>query len=112
MKFEMQLWEINSRLYNDGIVRASIRKYVQDNKELTDEIKSKVAAEINKKATSDLSELANLYTTRSMLARFDIKLSERLENLFKPRFYVSTSKSIIKALINMHSFEIQLSPIG
>nr|WP_172683537.1 hypothetical protein [Salmonella enterica] len=29
-----------------------------------------------------------------------------------PRFYVSTSKSIIKALINMHSFEIQLSPIG
>ncbi|MFX2028342.1 Rid family hydrolase, partial [Klebsiella pneumoniae] len=26
----------------------------------------------------------------------------------KPRFYVSTSKSIIKALINMHSFEIQL----
>ncbi|MCO0290060.1 aromatic amino acid transport family protein [Klebsiella pneumoniae] len=31
---------------------------------------------------------------------------------FFPRFYVSTSKSIIKALINMHSFEIQLSPIG
>lgn len=32
--------------------------------------------------------------------------------LLGPRFYVSTSKSIIKALINMHSFEIQLSPIG
>lgn len=32
--------------------------------------------------------------------------------LLIPRFYVSTSKSIIKALINMHSFEIQLSPIG
>ncbi|MGV0277700.1 YbaK/prolyl-tRNA synthetase associated domain-containing protein [Klebsiella pneumoniae] len=31
---------------------------------------------------------------------------------YLPRFYVSTSKSIIKALINMHSFEIQLSPIG
>ncbi|MDW7332059.1 hypothetical protein U4Z49_19670, partial [Escherichia coli] len=30
------------------------------------------------------------------------------DNLFSPRFYVSTSKSIIKALINMHSFEIQL----
>lgn len=30
----------------------------------------------------------------------------------QPRFYVSTSKSIIKALINMRSFEIQLSPIG
>ncbi|ENT2474080.1 hypothetical protein ACFFKL_000256 [Enterobacter hormaechei] len=33
-------------------------------------------------------------------------------NKLDPRFYVSTSKSIIKALINMHSFEIQLSPIG
>ena len=31
---------------------------------------------------------------------------------FIPRFYVSTSKSIIKALINMRSFEIQPSPIG
>ncbi|MFA8274959.1 hypothetical protein [Escherichia coli] len=29
-----------------------------------------------------------------------------------PRFYVSTSKSIIKALINIRSFKIQLSPIG
>ncbi|MEX4760928.1 PfkB family carbohydrate kinase, partial [Klebsiella pneumoniae] len=30
-------------------------------------------------------------------------------SIILPRFYVSTSKSIIKALINMHSFEIQLS---
>ncbi|ECB2527786.1 copper-binding protein [Salmonella enterica subsp. enterica serovar Heidelberg] len=35
-----------------------------------------------------------------------------MDDYEKPRFYVSTSKSIIKALINMHSFEIQLSPIG
>lgn len=38
-------------------------------------------------------------------------LAKKMRSL-KPRFYVSTSKSIIKALINMHSFEIQLSPIG
>ncbi|WP_407605428.1 hypothetical protein [Proteus mirabilis] len=37
---------------------------------------------------------------------------EKREPKISPRFYVSTSKSIIKALINMHSFEIQLSPIG
>ncbi len=37
---------------------------------------------------------------------------DSVEKLQEPRFYVSTSKSIIKALINMHSFEIQLSPIG
>ncbi|HBA5210140.1 TPA: hypothetical protein J4Z65_004570 [Escherichia coli] len=36
----------------------------------------------------------------------------QFSNCVLPRFYVSTSKSIIKALINMHSFEIQLSPIG
>ena len=35
-----------------------------------------------------------------------------MEEKVIPRFYVSTSKSIIKALINMRSFEIQLSPIG
>lgn len=39
-------------------------------------------------------------------------LSYLPDHFMKPRFYVSTSKSIIKALINMHSFEIQLSPIG
>ncbi len=37
---------------------------------------------------------------------------DKLLERFLPRFYVSTSKSIIKALINMRSFEIQLSPIG
>ncbi|ETE28813.1 hypothetical protein V412_19035 [Escherichia coli LAU-EC7] len=40
-----------------------------------------------------------------------VETKEQFEML-RPRFYVSTSKSIIKALINMHSFEIQLSPIG
>ncbi len=40
------------------------------------------------------------------------QLREKLIVGLQPRFYVSTSKSIIKALINMHSFEIQLSPIG
>ncbi|EFE7875182.1 hypothetical protein F3U78_19900 [Escherichia coli] len=38
--------------------------------------------------------------------------SSQHSKYISPRFYVSTSKSIIKALINMHSFEIQLSPIG
>ncbi|MDN2319892.1 hypothetical protein FCY64_22235 [Escherichia coli] len=39
-------------------------------------------------------------------------LSDDIPPDVDPIFYVSTSKSIIKALINMHSFEIQLSPIG
>lgn len=42
----------------------------------------------------------------------DFPFKFTLKGYAEPRFYVSTSKSIIKALINMHSFEIQLSPIG
>ncbi|HEK3948845.1 TPA: isochorismatase family protein, partial [Escherichia coli] len=43
----------------------------------------------------------------------ELQLRRRgIDTIVLPRFYVSTSKSIIKALINMHSFEIQLSPIG
>ncbi|ETE29618.1 hypothetical protein V412_16990 [Escherichia coli LAU-EC7] len=51
-----------------------------------------------------------------MINKIDFKAKNLTSNaglfLLLPRFYVSTSKSIIKALINMHSFEIQLSPIG
>ncbi|MBJ0281836.1 hypothetical protein F1394_25130 [Escherichia coli] len=46
------------------------------------------------------------------LAGRSLKAPVIAASLMLPRFYVSTSKSIIKALINMHSFEIQLSPIG
>ncbi|EIW8831050.1 hypothetical protein BJQ62_30010 [Klebsiella pneumoniae] len=50
---------------------------------------------------------------RGMVAPMGLKVSKITQRqLLPPRFYVSTSKSIIKALINMHSFEIQLSPIG
>lgn len=83
MKFEMQLWEINSRLYNDTLVRASIKKDIKDSRKLTEELKSKVEAEIKKQLTNDLEELANLYTTKSMLTRFDIHLSDRFEKLFE-----------------------------
>ncbi|CAM7167191.1 hypothetical protein ESCOCK425M_01225 [Escherichia coli] len=59
------------------------------------------------------SDLMNLGQSERVPLVFQLKdcHSSTLFNV-KPRFYVSTSKSIIKALINMHSFEIQLSPIG
>ncbi|ASO45339.1 hypothetical protein CHD02_25695 (plasmid) [Salmonella enterica subsp. enterica serovar Derby] len=58
-----------------------------------------------------------LKQTATIVAIDRLKRIDQVERLpvpviFIPRFYVSTSKSIIKALINMHSFEIQLSPIG
>ncbi|OAE66198.1 hypothetical protein A7J65_19555 [Escherichia coli] len=56
---------------------------------------------------------------KAITTLFSIPMKEVIRFLYlfarvhmEPRFYVSTSKSIIKALINMHSFEIQLSPIG
>ncbi len=51
------------------------------------------------------------YVSAMSVAKGVVSLTGQ-ESLNGPRFYVSTSKSIIKALINMHSFEIQLSPIG
>ncbi len=66
------------------------------------------------KAQSDLAKANNEANRRRHLSQNFISAEELdTANLnVKPRFYVSTSKSIIKALINMHSFEIQLSPIG
>ncbi|HBV9257427.1 TPA: hypothetical protein MD921_003927 [Klebsiella pneumoniae] len=59
----------------------------------------------------DISTVLNVKNIKlNMTARTKEEVIEELTDL--PRFYVSTSKSIIKALINMHSFEIQLSPIG
>ncbi|HGY8280988.1 TPA: hypothetical protein ACNTF7_005026, partial [Escherichia coli] len=55
--------------------------------------------------------LSNQEKSRLILRLFDdVKLlfnEVPVSILVNPRFYVSTSKSIIKALINMHSFEIQ-----
>jgi hypothetical protein len=39
--------------------------------------------EINRNVTTDLTELANLYTTKSMLKRFDIHPSPELEKLIE-----------------------------
>lgn len=58
-----------------------------------------------------MGQLVTLHEWASGPNGFKYPLSNSALNKI-PRFYVSTSKSIIKALINMHSFEIQLSPIG
>ncbi len=54
----------------------------------------------------------SLLKEKGVIAPGEYFVSVAVNNNQIPRFYVSTSKSIIKALINMHSFEIQLSPIG
>ncbi|EGO5613987.1 TPA: hypothetical protein ACPD5P_005294 [Escherichia coli] len=63
--------------------------------------------ELDREDLNAIVQCTFLFEPKRTLAELD-KLIKKIE----PRFYVSTSKSIIKALINMHSFEIQLSPIG
>ncbi|MDQ5075500.1 hypothetical protein RCD80_28250, partial [Klebsiella variicola subsp. variicola] len=62
--------------------------------------------------SSAIMTLKNRQVVEDVIHFRKIVLSPDWNNNVLPRFYVSTSKSIIKALINMHSFEIQLSPIG
>lgn len=61
-----------------------------------------------------ISQASNIITIKGQPAAvtFEADINAFRGKFLNPRFYVSTSKSIIKALINMHSFEIQLSPIG
>ncbi|MFN1511947.1 PrgH/EprH family type III secretion apparatus protein, partial [Escherichia coli] len=62
-------------------------------------------------AFSELPENTIVVPYGELTGSFEIIITTD-PDIVVPRFYVSTSKSIIKALINMHSFEIQLSPIG
>ncbi|HDD9413347.1 TPA: hypothetical protein PBQ44_002815 [Escherichia coli] len=82
------------KLSEKGVFLASNNEIIAE-EHFTGEIKKEEA----KKGTIAWSILSSHNTSGNM-------------DKLKPRFYVSTSKSIIKALINMHSFEIQLSPIG
>lgn len=83
MRFESLLWEINSRLYNDTVIIASIRDDIQRKEKSSEEITLRIQNEINRNVTTDLTDLANLYTTKSMLKRFDIHPSQELENLIE-----------------------------
>lgn len=82
-----------------GVTRGAIYWHFKD--------KSDLFSEIWELSESNIGELELEYQ-----AKFPGDPLSVLREILIPRFYVSTSKSIIKALINMHSFEIQLSPIG
>ncbi|EOZ7623497.1 hypothetical protein UXP41_04270 [Enterobacter hormaechei] len=83
MKYESLLWEINSRLYNDTLIIASIHDDINRKEKSREEITVLILNEINRNVTTDLTELANLYTTKSMLKRFDIHPSPELEKLIE-----------------------------
>ncbi|CAM8519343.1 hypothetical protein ESCOMMO191M_16815 [Escherichia coli] len=93
--------------------RIAITEAIQANIELFSGHKHKpLTARINSDNSVTLHSWLDRY--EKILASRGIKQKTLINYMskIKPRFYVSTSKSIIKALINMHSFEIQLSPIG
>ncbi|TDX13031.1 hypothetical protein EDF88_4312 [Buttiauxella sp. BIGb0552] len=74
IQFDKKLWSINSRLYADALFR---RRIVSDilNEESHVEINKKIISEIARITTSDLDELSELYTERTLLGRFNITIN-------------------------------------
>lgn len=87
-----------------NIFFATMQKSGKDNSGEKIFVKAKAGAKNILTAEETLGNYENVAENK------DVYESNEENNI--PRFYVSTSKSIIKALINMRSFEIQLSPIG
>lgn len=83
MEFERNLWAINSRLYTDYIYVRSFKSKIETKSEDLESIKAKALEEINKYTTLDLDEVAALYTSKSILSRFNITLHSNLDKDFK-----------------------------
>ncbi|QKI62486.1 hypothetical protein F7O57_24090 [Escherichia coli] len=99
--------KLNRRDINIRQVYVTIRHIASESDENYKEISIMVLIFVDKDSNMNMTKGALILSLSFLLAA----CSSIPQNI-KPRFYVSTSKSIIKALINMHSFEIQLSPIG
>lgn len=83
MEFEKNIWKINSRLFTDYIHIRSLKKIIESRLDSEENIKAKAQLEIDKFTTFDLDELATLYSSKSLLTRFNITLHSYFEREFK-----------------------------
>lgn len=81
LEFENSVWEINSRLYVDTVLRRKIQNWIETEEKSRDEIKSIVLHEIDKNIGSDLDQLAFIYNYQSRLARFNVFPSKEFSEL-------------------------------
>ena len=101
-------------LFNQDVFLEYQEDNIEDKIIIFDEVHGSKGSTIKNILESSKAKVVILFMDKKQITKIDslMTINENIFNNIKPRFYVSTSKSIIKALINMRSFEIQLSPIG
>jgi hypothetical protein len=83
LEFENSLWEINTRLFTDTIIRARILNFIENEEKSIEEVKSIVLLEFDKNTSSDLDQLAYIYTCQCRLERFNVYPSIHLISLLE-----------------------------
>lgn len=80
--FENNLWEINDRLYADILLRRNLENKINQKSTSQVEIKNAILSEINRKTTTDLSELAYLHSRIKKLKRHNVFIKPTFLNIF------------------------------
>lgn len=80
--FENHLWKINERIYSDLLLINKIHDDIANNNLSPVEIKSLVLKEIGRKTTTDLSEMAYLYSSFEKLERHNVNIKPTLLRIF------------------------------
>ncbi|MNG54233.1 hypothetical protein D3C81_840810 [compost metagenome] len=80
--FENNLWEINDRLYADILLRRNLENEIKQKTTSQDEIKKLIVSEIDKKTSTDLSELAYLCSRINKLRRHNVFIHPTFMKIF------------------------------
>lgn len=96
IKFDQKIWAINTRLYLDLLCRAKIKDDIVKNNHSPEDITLAIKNEIDKCKSTDLIELAEIYTTLSTLGRFNITVNDTLREM------IDTIISMRKDYLNSH----------
>ncbi|MBB1583220.1 hypothetical protein [Serratia sp. OS31] len=81
--FENNLWKINERMYSNVLLRNEIHHDIVRKVSPKKEIEKLVLAELDKKTTTDLSEIAYLYSNITKLERHNVKIKASLYGIFE-----------------------------
>lgn len=81
--FENNLWKINERMYSNVLLRNEIHHDIVRKVSPKKEIEKLVLAELDRKTTTDLSEIAYLYSNITKLERHNVKIKASLNGIFE-----------------------------
>ncbi|AKE10741.1 hypothetical protein XJ20_12930 [Serratia liquefaciens] len=81
--FENNLWKINERMYSNILLRNEIYHYIVRKTQSGKEIEKLILTELNKKTTTDLSEIAYLYSSITKLERHNVEIKPSLYGIFE-----------------------------